>query len=331
MLRVWEKWKKARTKCIGEEINVVGLSRFNRLLAQKFHISHFTWSVFPHCFCLRWTIIFVHVLWVSDKGEMEISVSPFKLWLFGLLVQGSRCTECCVQWKILDFKWLGTTRDTSVAMQAKQYTVVFFLKMKFFLLTLCGSFPLAPSKHLLKNISLSPPRMWKVVCWTVLLCSQHSKYLCHSLCIAGIKTKTGMSPKLVVLCRNHYFWIGLLQISWDKSDWKCQMLYSDWEKMQWHKCLFMHSCSMVLCGLVISEINLAFNKTAHQSSTYRSSKHKITYHASYTVDGNRDTDVRKGSCSHTNREHQPWLLIDLGKKYNISKVKITSRSDYYSK
>ncbi len=283
-------------------------------------------------FLSQQTIIFVNVLWVSDKGEMEISVSPFNLLLFGLLVQGSRCRECCVRWKILDFKLLETTRDTSVAMQAKQYTVVFFLKMKFFLLTLCGSFLFAPSKHLLKTILLCPPRMWKVVCWTVLLCSQYSKYLCLSLCIAGIKTKSGKWPKLVVLFRNHHFWISPPQISWDKSDWKCEMLYLDgWEKKQGHKCFFMHCCSMVLHSLIISEINLAFNKTAHQSSTYRSSKHKITYHASYAVDGNRETDARKGSCSHTNREHQPWLLIDLGKKYNISKVKITSRSDYYSK
>uniref|UniRef100_A0A8C1PTG9 Fucolectin tachylectin-4 pentraxin-1 domain-containing protein n=1 Tax=Cyprinus carpio TaxID=7962 RepID=A0A8C1PTG9_CYPCA len=49
--------------------------------------------------------------------------------------------------------------------------------------------------------------------------------------------------------------------------------------------------------------------------------------AEHAVDGDRDTNYMKGSCTHSKAELNPWWRVDLGKVYSISKVAITNRGD----
>ncbi|ROL52946.1 Fucolectin-7 [Anabarilius grahami] len=49
--------------------------------------------------------------------------------------------------------------------------------------------------------------------------------------------------------------------------------------------------------------------------------------AEHAVDGNRDSDYRKGSCTHTKTEFNPWWRVDLGNVYSISNITITNRQD----
>ncbi|KAK7138550.1 hypothetical protein R3I93_015859 [Phoxinus phoxinus] len=68
--------------------------------------------------------------------------------------------------------------------------------------------------------------------------------------------------------------------------------------------------------------NLALGATAVQSSTYSGAG------AQHAVEGNRDSDARHGSCSHTNADRDPWWRVDLGKVYEVTRVSITNRGDY---
>ncbi|KAL1272058.1 hypothetical protein QQF64_031074 [Cirrhinus molitorella] len=77
-------------------------------------------------------------------------------------------------------------------------------------------------------------------------------------------------------------------------------------------------------GLCVADLkeNIALNARVVQSSVYNSAG--VAEHA---VDGNRDTDYGKGSCTHTKVEFNPWWRADLGNVYSISKVAITNRGD----
>ncbi|ROL52948.1 Fucolectin-1 [Anabarilius grahami] len=81
---------------------------------------------------------------------------------------------------------------------------------------------------------------------------------------------------------------------------------------------------LTLTGLCVADSkgNLALHANAVQSSTAH--PQGVAQHA---VDGNRDSDYGKGSCTHTNVEFNPWWRVDLGKVYSISNVTITNRED----
>ncbi|KAM6910476.1 uncharacterized protein FYW49_012415 [Xenentodon cancila] len=49
--------------------------------------------------------------------------------------------------------------------------------------------------------------------------------------------------------------------------------------------------------------------------------------ADYAIDGNREPDSRKGSCSHTDAHTNPWWRVDLLESHIISSVIITNRGD----
>uniref|UniRef100_A0A672KHB6 Si:ch73-359m17.2 n=1 Tax=Sinocyclocheilus grahami TaxID=75366 RepID=A0A672KHB6_SINGR len=68
--------------------------------------------------------------------------------------------------------------------------------------------------------------------------------------------------------------------------------------------------------------NLALNARVVQSSLGHPQGD-----AEHAVDGNRDADYGKGSCTHTKAEFNPWWRADLGNVYSISKVAITNRGD----
>ncbi|XP_073677667.1 uncharacterized protein [Garra rufa] len=68
--------------------------------------------------------------------------------------------------------------------------------------------------------------------------------------------------------------------------------------------------------------NLAFEAKAVQSSL----GHELG-DAQHAVDGNKETDYMKGSCTHTDFEPNPWWRVDLKDVYSVSKVIITTRVD----
>ena len=45
------------------------------------------------------------------------------------------------------------------------------------------------------------------------------------------------------------------------------------------------------------------------------------------IDGNRASNLREGSCTHTNYDLKPWWRLDLLKTYQINTVTITNRGD----
>ena len=47
-------------------------------------------------------------------------------------------------------------------------------------------------------------------------------------------------------------------------------------------------------------------------------------HALNAIDGNANPDVRKGSCSMTERETDPWWRLDLLDGYSVTAVALTN-------
>ncbi|KAJ7985525.1 hypothetical protein DPEC_G00352960 [Dallia pectoralis] len=51
-------------------------------------------------------------------------------------------------------------------------------------------------------------------------------------------------------------------------------------------------------------------------------------HSAYNaIDGNRDSDVTHGSCSHTAQELNPWWRLDLFNTYKVFSITITNIKD----
>ena len=68
--------------------------------------------------------------------------------------------------------------------------------------------------------------------------------------------------------------------------------------------------------------NVALNKPAYQISTDYGGT------ASRAVDGRREPDYSKLSCTHTRKEMSPWWMVDLEKNYNIRYVTVTNREKF---
>jgi hypothetical protein len=67
--------------------------------------------------------------------------------------------------------------------------------------------------------------------------------------------------------------------------------------------------------------NIAFNKTATQSSTDWSAP------ASRAVDGNTDGNFWNGSVTHTQVQNQAWWHVDLGSVESIATISLWNRTD----
>uniref|UniRef100_A0A671QTM9 Fucolectin tachylectin-4 pentraxin-1 domain-containing protein n=1 Tax=Sinocyclocheilus anshuiensis TaxID=1608454 RepID=A0A671QTM9_9TELE len=68
--------------------------------------------------------------------------------------------------------------------------------------------------------------------------------------------------------------------------------------------------------------NLALGGKAVQSSRYSA----LTA-AHNAIDGNRESNYARGSCSITNADRDPWWRVDLGDVYRITRVSVTNRGD----
>ncbi|XP_067217492.1 pentraxin fusion protein-like [Chanodichthys erythropterus] len=78
---------------------------------------------------------------------------------------------------------------------------------------------------------------------------------------------------------------------------------------------------LTLCEVEVFAGNLAIGARAVQSST---AAQEVAEHA---VDGNRNPLASAGSCSHTNRDSNPWWRVDLLDVYRVTRVSITNRGD----
>ncbi|CAC5367783.1 unnamed protein product [Mytilus coruscus] len=76
--------------------------------------------------------------------------------------------------------------------------------------------------------------------------------------------------------------------------------------------------------------NVALNKTAKQSSTYKA-HHLLILPATLAIDGNRNQYLTKqsvGKCTSTKtNEAFHWWAVDLGNEFDISDIKIYNRID----
>ncbi|XP_074757225.1 uncharacterized protein LOC141958275 [Athene noctua] len=68
--------------------------------------------------------------------------------------------------------------------------------------------------------------------------------------------------------------------------------------------------------------NLALGRPAAQSSTAGGASSAIN-----AVDGNRDGNWHRGSCSQTEREPEPWWTVDLGRRRAVAAVVVRNRLD----
>ncbi|XP_073399449.1 uncharacterized protein [Dendrobates tinctorius] len=70
--------------------------------------------------------------------------------------------------------------------------------------------------------------------------------------------------------------------------------------------------------------NIAINGEASQESDLQN---PIMGYAKNAIDGGKDTDYQKGSCTHTNQTRSAWWKLDLKQIYKISNVVLTNRMD----
>ena len=71
-------------------------------------------------------------------------------------------------------------------------------------------------------------------------------------------------------------------------------------------------------------VNVALRKRTYESSSFSDTVH---FRRAFAVDGNRKSLRSQKSCTHTNKERNPWWMVDLGGSYRISYLKVTNRGD----
>ncbi|XP_078506114.1 fucolectin-like [Lissotriton helveticus] len=74
-------------------------------------------------------------------------------------------------------------------------------------------------------------------------------------------------------------------------------------------------------------VNVALGGRATQSSILGGKHFQDGYlsDAINAIDGNQDTDLLHGSCSHTNYDYGPWWRVDLLKPQKMYAISITNR------
>ena len=70
------------------------------------------------------------------------------------------------------------------------------------------------------------------------------------------------------------------------------------------------------------EVNIALGKKAYQSTTGSGGV------AALAVDGITDDDYSRGSCTHTVRTISPWWMVDLGRHFSISHLRVFNRDTF---
>ena len=70
----------------------------------------------------------------------------------------------------------------------------------------------------------------------------------------------------------------------------------------------------LILSILSDPVNIALGKPTSQSSTLSTS------YSSLAVDGKTDGDFRRGSCSHTDTDDQPWFRLDLERSTTVERV-----------
>uniref|UniRef100_UPI00398F17D7 fucolectin-like n=1 Tax=Pristiophorus japonicus TaxID=55135 RepID=UPI00398F17D7 len=83
--------------------------------------------------------------------------------------------------------------------------------------------------------------------------------------------------------------------------------------------LLAFACLCVVFHTINSQENLASDVRASQSTTNRH-----LAQADNAIDGNNDCNFSHGSCSKTRRQRNPWWRVDLGRRFHVFVVRITS-------
>uniref|UniRef100_A0A3Q3FVK8 Fucolectin tachylectin-4 pentraxin-1 domain-containing protein n=1 Tax=Labrus bergylta TaxID=56723 RepID=A0A3Q3FVK8_9LABR len=86
--------------------------------------------------------------------------------------------------------------------------------------------------------------------------------------------------------------------------------------------LFLLTGEYLFTQLGVLMQNVALSRTADQSSSHPDGP------ARNAVDGNRDPNFAKGSCSLTHQESNPWWRVDLQNVYTVTAVMITNRNEF---
>ncbi|XP_052678971.1 uncharacterized protein LOC128159806 [Crassostrea angulata] len=127
--------------------------------------------------------------------------------------------------------------------------------------------------------------------------------------------------KCLHLCSQSEQCIGFFLCKEKENLFVCQTC-CEWKKIKGYSLGNSPDCKYIEKGFT-QETNLAFNKTAILSSEYGKN-----HSASNAVDGIKicPYGLRAGSDYSV----QPWLMIDLGDTYDVQKIVIYARNDYYA-
>ncbi|XP_061092934.1 fucolectin-6-like [Conger conger] len=90
--------------------------------------------------------------------------------------------------------------------------------------------------------------------------------------------------------------------------------------------LTLNSCSAQIPPYPYVEENVALRGKASQSDLHLGEWTAYS-HASNAIDGNRNSNMSLGSCTHTTNKPNPWWRVDLLQTYLIASVTITNRGD----
>ena len=90
-------------------------------------------------------------------------------------------------------------------------------------------------------------------------------------------------------------------------------------------CIFEYfTCCLSVITVPNNLVNVALRKRTYESSSFSDTVH---FRRAFAVDGNRKSLRSQKSCTHTNKERNPWWMVDLGGSYHISYLKVTNRGD----
>ncbi|XP_039886600.1 fucolectin-5-like [Simochromis diagramma] len=89
-----------------------------------------------------------------------------------------------------------------------------------------------------------------------------------------------------------------------------------------------HIPSLVLLLLLGMSSACTYQNVALRGKATQSTCMSTVLSAAYAaIDGNRDSDLRHGSCSHTDQQTDPWWRVDLLESYIVTSLTITNRGD----
>lgn len=85
--------------------------------------------------------------------------------------------------------------------------------------------------------------------------------------------------------------------------------------------------SLPICSTCISTVSFTENVALRGKAT-QSERYMHTFGAAYNaIDGNRESDFKAGSCTHSAEMTDPWWRVDLLESYIITSIIITNRGD----